>query len=243
MEDTPRFVSRSWEAVRTFDRDAVKAVPMVGQLPWHIVLGNTALHATERRVDYFLPAVRDAETQKPDVLFLGDSLSRNWRTAGIETWNKYFAPKRAITLGVSGDRTQHLLFRLKSGVFGNLAPSSVVLQIGTNNINRNTAKEIAEAIELAALEIRSLWPNARQVVAPIPPRESPRTQKVIARVQSTNRHVRQRLADFHNVTVVADQGCFLNADGWINRVLFTPEGIHLSEHGYATLGALIHAVL
>ena len=51
-----------------------------------------------------------------DVLFLGDSITDGWRDEkdGAPVWKKYREPKPA-NFGISGDRTQHLLWRLQNG--------------------------------------------------------------------------------------------------------------------------------
>lgn len=230
-------------AVNAYDRDAVKAVPLVGKLPWHVVLGNTALHAEDRPVDYFTPEVAQAEKQQPDLLFLGDSLSRCWQQEGKTAWKQYFARQNALTLGVGGDRTQHFLYRLRSGAFDQLKPRTIVLQIGTNNINRNTPEEIAAAIETITGEMGEKWPNARLLVVAIPPRELPRSKDVIDRVDCTNRLLSNTLCGQRNVVFVDDANCFIGPDGWIDSALFSEEGIHFSRQGYAVLAKLIASAL
>jgi hypothetical protein len=49
-------------------------------------------------------------------------------------WASAFAPHRALALGVSGDRTENLLWRLANGETAGLAPKLTVLEIGTNNL-------------------------------------------------------------------------------------------------------------
>jgi len=51
------------------------------------------------------------------VLFVGDSITGGWRTgANAELWKKqYFAPLNAYNLGVAGDMTEHILWRLGNG--------------------------------------------------------------------------------------------------------------------------------
>ncbi len=229
--------------VSAYDRDAVKALPVVGRLPWRIVVGNTALRSEDRPVDYFLPEVAQATEQQPDLLFLGDSLSRYWRHDGKQAWDKHFADRNAYSLGVSGDRTQHLLYRLRSGALDQLRPRTIVLQIGTNNVNRNTPDEICEAIQTIAEEIGAKWPQARLLVVSIPPRELPRSREVLDRVRETNQKLSATLARRPNVAFINISERFLGPDGWINSSLFTEEGVHLSQAGYALVAESIESQL
>ncbi len=72
--------------------------------------------------------------------------------AALDIWNANFAPLGAVNLGLAGDRTQHLLWRLHNGELGALRPKVIVLMIGTNNIGwekektvRNTTEETRRA--------------------------------------------------------------------------------------------------
>jgi GDSL-like Lipase/Acylhydrolase family len=84
--------------------------------------------------------------QDAQLLFIGDSITDAWSGPGKEAWNKHFAPRKAINLGIGGDRTQHVLWRLENGNIDGVKPKAAVLMIGTNNSNRDdhTAEEIAE---------------------------------------------------------------------------------------------------
>ena len=59
----------------------------------------------------------EAKKNKWDIIFLGDSITHSWETAGKKTWNKYYQKRRALNLGFSGDRTEHVLWRLVNGEF------------------------------------------------------------------------------------------------------------------------------
>ncbi len=57
-----------------------------------------------------------------DVLFLGDSITEQWAGAGKAVWAERIAPMRALNAGISGDCTQHVLWRLRHGLLGAPAP-------------------------------------------------------------------------------------------------------------------------
>src|SRR5688572_2065597 len=91
-----------------------------------------------------------------ELIFLGDSITQGWEEAGKGVWAEFYGKRKAINLGFSGDRTQHVLWRLERHGLESLAkpaagaasPKLVVLLIGTNNSNgtTNTAQEIGEGI-------------------------------------------------------------------------------------------------
>src|SRR6266481_2902840 len=61
------------------------------------------------------------------VLFFGDSLTEGWDAT---MWERNLAPRGALNAGVSGDRTDHLLWRLQHGNLAGPQPKAVVLLIG-----------------------------------------------------------------------------------------------------------------
>src|SRR5262245_20158533 len=52
---------------------------------------------------------------KCDIAFIGDSITSGWLTRGSNTWHKYYDKRKVLDLGVSGDRTQHVLWRYEHG--------------------------------------------------------------------------------------------------------------------------------
>ena len=77
-------------------------------------------------------AQKDA-MERVDLVFLGDSITHAWDQKGKAAWDTHYAPRHALNLGFSGDRTEHVLWRLENGAVDGIAPKVVVLMIGTNN--------------------------------------------------------------------------------------------------------------
>ncbi|HVY70641.1 MAG TPA: hypothetical protein VHH73_11985, partial [Verrucomicrobiae bacterium] len=51
-----------------------------------------------------------------DLAFVGDSITQGWEGNGAkDVWQKYYGSRKAINLGIGGDRTQHVLWRLDHG--------------------------------------------------------------------------------------------------------------------------------
>jgi lysophospholipase L1-like esterase len=74
------------------------------------------------------------------VVFLGDSITDNWRLA------EYFPGKPYINRGISGQTTSQMLVRFQQDVVG-LHPKAVVILAGTNDIAGNTGPMRLEDIE------------------------------------------------------------------------------------------------
>ena len=58
----------------------------------------------------FNPAIAARLQQvRPNLLFLGDSITFDWQSTGLAAWNQYYASRNAVDAGVPGDATQNLL--------------------------------------------------------------------------------------------------------------------------------------
>lgn len=95
-----------------------------------------------------------------DLLFVGDSITRCWsREPGIKEWSTRFAPLHAANFGISGDCTEHVLWRLQNGELENIHPKAIVLLIGTNNITGgDSPADIAQAVGAIVGEFASVHP-------------------------------------------------------------------------------------
>jgi lysophospholipase L1-like esterase len=120
-------------------------------------------------------------TTRCELLFLGDSITDHWRSKGREIWDREYASYGAVNFGISGDRTQHLLWRLQNGEVGHLRPKVIVMMIGTNNVGfesdrkrvRNTAPQIAEGIKANVAYLRRELPASKILLLAVFPRGDP----------------------------------------------------------------------
>src|SRR5215208_5033324 len=77
-----------------------------------------------------------------DLLYIGDSITQGWEGAGKNVWEDFYGKRNAVNLGIGGDRTQHVLWRLDNGNIDGINPKLAVLMIGTNNASSNTSEQI-----------------------------------------------------------------------------------------------------
>ena len=108
------------------------------------------------------------------VIFIGDSITQGWEARGWTTWESFYKPRGAVNLGISGDRTQHVLWRLENGHLDGIDPALAVVMIGTNNSGDNTSVEIAQGVEAIVNVLQERLPETRILILAIFPRgESP----------------------------------------------------------------------
>lgn len=168
---------------------------------------------------------------KSQVIFIGDSITQGWEGEGKEVWARYYAHRQAINLGIGGDRTQHVLWRLDHGNLDGLNPKAAVVMIGTNNSNGddNTVDQIADGVAAIVARLRTRLPSTKILLLPIFPRgENPNNQR--GKILQVNQ-ILQKLVDDRAVFWVDFGHRFVTASGAIPRDLM-PDFLHLSPKAY-----------
>ena len=172
-----------------------------------------------------------------DILFMGDSITDFWRIRGSNVWNQYYAPRRAANFGISGDRTQHVLWRMDNGELDGIKPKVVVLMIGTNNTGkerdnktpRNSVPEAIAGVQAVVADIRARLPDSKILLLAIFPRgtlDDPQRAQV-ALVNT----VIAKLDDGKMVRYLDIDPNFLESDGTLPKSIM-PDLLHPNAHGY-----------
>jgi platelet-activating factor acetylhydrolase IB subunit beta/gamma len=111
-----------------------------------------------------------------DVLLVGDSISIQWG----DSWKKHFQEIKVVNIGIGGDKTQNVLWRLDHGGVEGLQPKVIVLMIGKNNMffTPETGIEAAAlGIQICMRNLREKFPAA--VIIGVPHRFSSRQRHPI----------------------------------------------------------------
>jgi len=162
-----------------------------------------------------------------DLLFVGDSITQGW--GENETWKKHYAPRKAANIGFSGDRTQHVLWRLENGEIDGINPRGIVLMIGTNNAGSDSAEDIAEGITQIVSLLRERLPDSNILLLAVFPRgEQPNPTR--EKLDAVNAKV-AKLDDGGKVHYLDIGSSFLEDDGSISKEIM-PDFLHLSPEGY-----------
>jgi lysophospholipase L1-like esterase len=206
-------------------------------------LGLTSLHAVESSTE---PAERmggPAERFKMlnervkaangvcDVLFVGDSITQGWEGAGKTVWDHYYGGRKALNIGIGGDRTQHLLWRFDHGNLDGLKPKVAILMIGTNNSGeeRNNTGDIVAGVTKVVAALRSKLPDTTILLVGIFPRGQTFSYQR-GQVAQANQAI-SKLADGDHVLWLDFGAEFLSADGSISKSIM-PDYLHPVAKGY-----------
>lgn len=105
-----------------------------------------------------------------DVIFLGDSITHGWEGQKA-IWSNYFGAFKPVNLGIGGDQTGHILWRITDGKeLENLKPKAAVIMIGTNNTGGHSAEQIAGGIKAIVEELKKQKPDIKILVLGVFPR-------------------------------------------------------------------------
>ncbi|TWT79624.1 GDSL-like Lipase/Acylhydrolase [Planctomycetes bacterium CA13] len=165
-----------------------------------------------------------------DLLMIGDSITHGWERAGSEVWLKYYGHRNAVNLGIGGDRTQHVLWRLENGNIDNISPKLAVLMIGTNNCRSNTPEEIAEGVDVIVTKLRTELPQMKVLVLAIFPRGEDDTHPG-RQVNMKANELIEKQADGEMVHFLNINSAFLTEDRILTREVM-PDLLHPREKGY-----------
>ncbi len=177
-----------------------------------------------------------------DVLLVGDSITIQWG----DSWKKHFPDLKAVNIGIGGDKTQNVLWRLDHGGVEGLQPKAIVLMIGNNNMfftPETGIEAAAKGIEMCLKNLREKFPATTIIVAKILPAHAP-GNRFYEDIKKTNAALDPlKLDSDPNVKVLDLWADFTNADGTIKKDLFTPDNIHLSPAGYAVYAERLKPLL
>jgi lysophospholipase L1-like esterase len=166
-----------------------------------------------------------------DVLLVGDSITIQWG----ESWKRHFPDLKAVNIGIGGDKTQNVLWRLDHGGVDGLQPKAIVLLIGNNNMffTPETGIEAAAAgIHMCVRNLREKFPGAALILVKILPAHAP-GNRFYEDIRKTNAALDPLKLDSDPKVRILDLWAdFTNADGTLKKDLFTPDNIHLSPAGY-----------
>jgi acyl-CoA thioesterase-1 len=186
-----------------------------------------------------------------ELVFLGDSISQGLtgagdrlaRADGERAVDRAFGGRRVASFGLSGDRTEHLLWRIGHGAFDAVDPRLVVLLIGVNNINTggDPGEDVAAGIEAVVHLLREREPQAEVLLLGCFP-----TKEAGSWARRQTEIVHQRIAPLgalDGVRYLDLRPLFLRADGSLDPRTMRADGVHITAAGQEAWLAAIAPVV
>lgn len=167
-----------------------------------------------------------------DLLMIGDSITHGWEDAGKDVWAKSFGHIASLNLGFSGDRTEHVIWRLQNGAIDDIAPKAAVVMIGTNNTGhrQEPAEHTAAGVERILQEIRMRLPETKILLLGIFPRGVNAEQPMRTQNDAINA-ILKGFADGDGTRYLDLSPLFVDDEGNL-RMELMPDRLHPNAAGY-----------
>lgn len=177
-----------------------------------------------------------AEMGGAKVVFIGDSITHGWD--GRESWKRFFGSgeRRAVNLGFSADRTEHVLWRItKGGELDGYEARCVVLMIGTNNTGHNSFDKEPPVDTILGISkilntIAEKQPKAHIILTSIFPRGATAGDPLRLRNETVNKEI-AKFADGQRIVWCDFSDKYLDSEGNLSPEIF-PDLLHPNDLGY-----------
>jgi beta-glucosidase len=164
------------------------------------------------------------------LLFLGDSITDFWPKRGEASWKK-FADYKPANFGISGEKTEQILWGISNGELDGIDPKAVVIMIGTNNLGHHGDEKpewVAAGVEKIVRRVHEKLPNANILLLGIFPRDGAKSDRR-AKVNATNEILSKLKID--KMTYLDIGPKFLDEQGNIPKDVM-PDALHPNDKGY-----------
>ena len=223
-----------WVSVAGNDQAAIDVaqlslIPVLDRTPAAVVPVSRTESWWATRHEHALARVRQGDI---DLLLIGDSITQGWDDEGRHIWDAYYGHRRAVNLGFSGDRTEHVLWRLDHGEVEGIAPKLTVVMIGTNNTGtrHDPPEETAAGIQAILTILRTRLSGTKILLLGVFPRSATANDPFRRLNAAINDRI-SAFADNQQVFFLDLSPRFLDSWGRLSQDLM-PDYLHPSERGY-----------
>ena len=145
---------------------ANRPMPRVGATPNLISAAWRAQHERQLHASH---------RAKARLVFLGDSITESWGVA--PAYRDYFGKYAPLNLGIAGDTTQNVMWRIQHGALDGTQPKVVVILLGINNLAGGfSAEATSDGVRAVLTAVQTRLPDARVLLLGILPAGHDRKQ-------------------------------------------------------------------
>ncbi len=200
--------------------------------------------------------LRELAQAKPELIFLGDSITEDWERAGppewrdfAPVWQRYYGDRHAVNLGFKGDTTASLLWRIRNGEVSGIAPKAAVVLIGANNLGKVhwSAEDTVSGINTIIGDLHQRLPATKILLLAVLPSE--RSPWVTETTKQINRMLAERYKGDQSVAFLDLTALFMrngapNPGLFLDAKLTPPDPLlHPSAQGQALMAQAMEPVL
>ncbi|WP_316843820.1 GDSL-type esterase/lipase family protein [Pedobacter psychrodurus] len=185
-------------------------------------------------IDSLLLAEKDL-----DILFLGNSITQGTgghRTSvnykpGFKAFDSVFVNLKWESAGISGDRSQNILWRLQNGNYAKAKPKVMVVMIGVNNISAgDSPSEIVEGIKKVTDWTTKNMPSTKVLLLGPLPTGLKKDEERRKKYEEVHRLLAKQPHNKFKYQSIATP--FMLPNGDLDPLKYSSDGIHLLPEGY-----------
>ena len=181
-----------------------------------------------------------ASGARPQLVFMGDSITENWLLGDAELFND-----NNVNRGIGGQTTPQMLLRFRADVVA-LRPAAVHILAGTNDIAGNTGPSTVDDFKNNLMSMVELAQanNIKVLLGSIPPTATFSWAPAIApapRVSELNAWLREYAAE-KNLVYIDYHTALAGAAGELRSELGN-DGVHPNRDGYVIMRHLLEQAL
>jgi len=167
-----------------------------------------------------------------DLLMIGDSITHGWEQQGKSTWDQYYANRKALNIGFSGDRTEHVIWRFQNGAIDDISPKLAVIMIGTNNTGhrKENAEHTALGVRRVIDELQLRLPKTKVLLLGVFPRGADKEDELRI-INSDINEIIKGYADQKKVWYLDISDKFLEEGNVLPKTIM-PDLLHPNQKGY-----------
>jgi lysophospholipase L1-like esterase len=185
-----------------------------------------------------------------DLYMLGDSITDFWKSRFAANWTSNLGGWKPGDFGISGDRTQNVLYRIENGELDGVHPKVVVLMIGTNNLafnatyGANSVDDTVKGIKAVLDAIQAKAPNAKVLLIAIMPRndKGKTPPDIWDNICKANEAI-AKFADDKTVKFLNLNDKLADKDGKLLPGMMGSDNLHPAEKGYQVWADAMRPIL
>ena len=178
-----------------------------------------------------------------DLLMIGDSITHGWENQK-EVWGEFYGERKILNYGFSGDRTEHVLWRLQNSPLDKISPKAITIMIGTNNIGHGSSspKDAADGVQAIVELLQKQYPDARIFVLYVFPRDEQPDGELRKKVNEINGYLPGMIGKHKNVVLVDIGYLFLDENGVLPKSIMG-DSLHPGKDGYRIWAKAVEPIL
>lgn len=189
----------------------------------------------QETIDKFKEQDRANPPRKNLILFVGSSSIVGWNT------EKWFPDKKTLNRGFGGSQINDSWYYADQIIIP-YQPKTIVFYAGDNDTaDGKTPDMIFADFKAFALKMRKSLPKTKLIYISIKP--SINRWNLWPKMQEANHQIKQYCSTQENMVFVDVSTVMLDSSGKPKNEIFSPDGLHMNENGYALWTSLVRPLI